>query len=52
MRCGSTTQVEAHHLLALADGGTNHPTNSIPLCRACHAVVKRTKRHARRADQR
>lgn len=36
-RCGSTSQLEIHHLKARHAGGTDSPENLITLCEACHA---------------
>lgn len=34
--CGSTRQVEAHHVRALAAGGSHDPSNGRALCWTCH----------------
>ena len=40
VRClerGRVVEAEhAHHIIPLAQGGTNDPDNLLPLCRACH----------------
>lgn len=40
VRClerGKVTAAEVtHHIVPLAEGGTNDPSNLMPLCRACH----------------
>jgi len=42
---------EAHHVVARADGGSNHPDNLVTLCLRCHKA--HTARQARdRADRR
>jgi hypothetical protein len=35
-QCGSTNQLEAHHILARHRGGTDDPANLITLCDNCH----------------
>jgi group II intron reverse transcriptase/maturase len=35
-QCGSTNQLEAHHILARHQGGTDDPLNLITLCDNCH----------------
>ena len=37
--CGSPEMVEYHHIVPLYVGGTNNPTNIIPLCASCHYLV-------------
>ncbi len=42
--CGrkvSFRKFHCHHVLEVSQGGTNHPTNLVTLCRACHE-----KKHA------
>lgn len=34
--CGSTKQLEVHHIIPLSKGGTNVKTNLITLCYSCH----------------
>lgn len=34
--CGSTENLTAHHILPVADGGTNRIDNLVTLCRLCH----------------
>ncbi len=37
--CGrkvSFRKFNCHHVLEVSQGGTNHPTNLVTLCRACH----------------
>ncbi len=37
--CGlkvSFRKFHCHHVLEVSQGGTNHPTNLVTLCRACH----------------
>jgi len=40
--CGAGGQVEAHHLIPLAEGGADTAENMITLCLSCHG-----KRHGR-----
>lgn len=37
--CGSNLDVEYHHIVPLALGGTNKITNIVPLCGICHSIV-------------
>ena len=36
VRCGSRRQLQVHHRVPLASGGSNDLTNLELLCRACH----------------
>jgi len=38
-RCGSTTDLQVHHLHAVADGGQHHETNLVTLCSDCHRAA-------------
>jgi predicted restriction endonuclease len=46
--CGSTDSVEAHHVVPLASGGSNHPANGIALCRKHHLAAGRKLSELRR----
>lgn len=47
--CGSTDRVEAHHIIGLAEGGTNDPqTNGQALCHTYHVAIEARRR---RRDQ-
>lgn len=37
--CGSEEGIEYHHIVPLALGGTNTPTNIVPLCHSCHMAA-------------
>ncbi len=37
--CGSTDCVEYHHIVPLANGGTNTIKNIVPLCHRCHQAT-------------
>lgn len=38
--CESTTDaLELHHIIPLSLGGTNNPTNMVPLCERCHGLI-------------
>jgi hypothetical protein len=43
--CGAKEDVEHHHLVMRIDGGSNHSSNLITLCCACHY-----KMHERKHD--
>lgn len=45
--CGATTALELDHIVPLAAGGTNHPTNLQALCHTCH--LAKTAHEAARA---
>ena len=36
-RCGSTNELEIHHMIPIGIGGTNDTGNLIILCHKCHA---------------
>jgi 5-methylcytosine-specific restriction endonuclease McrA len=42
-RCGSTVDLEAHHIVPLASGGTNELSNLLTLCHDCHRAQHRGK---------
>lgn len=35
--CGDTNDLTVDHIKPLAQGGTNHPSNLVVLCRACNS---------------
>ncbi len=37
-KCGAPA-TEVHHVIPLADGGTNDMGNLLPLCKGCHSRV-------------
>lgn len=37
--CGSTKKVEQHHIVPRWLGGSDAPTNIMPLCRKCHVEL-------------
>ena len=39
--CGSTDNIEYHHIVPLFLGGTNSISNIVPLCNRCHKVAHR-----------
>lgn len=39
--------IEMHHILAIFEGGSDHPSNGVSLCRECHY-----KRHQQLAEKR
>lgn len=43
VNCNSDDRVEYHHIVALADGGTNNITNIVPLCWECHQKAHGSK---------
>lgn len=50
--CGSSLDIEYHHVVPLALGGRNKLTNIIPLCHVCHQIAHGSKniRHICRAE--
>jgi predicted restriction endonuclease len=48
--CGSTPNVQAHHVRGLRVGGSNDPANGIPLCARCHAKVEAKVRERSASD--
>ena len=42
-RCGSTKNLEAHHIVALKSGGSNELSNLITLCHGCHRAQHKGK---------
>ena len=36
VNCGSTENIEMHHIVPLSEGGNNVESNIVMLCRACH----------------
>ena len=36
VRCGNTTALHLHHIVAVLDGGTNEHDNIMTLCARCH----------------
>lgn len=39
VNCGSTREIQYHHIVPLACGGTNKLSNIVPLCQACHKAA-------------
>ena len=44
--CGGKEELEVHHIVPLAEGGTNTPDNLITLCKRCHR--RRTREFMKR----
>jgi 5-methylcytosine-specific restriction endonuclease McrA len=42
--CGSTDQLEVHHIVAARDGGPTTPDNLVVLCRRHHLEAEAEKR--------
>lgn len=40
-RCGSAQDLEVHHVIPLAEAGTNHLSNLVLLCSDCHGASRR-----------
>ena len=36
--CGSTNNVQSHHIVPVSKGGSNHGFNLISLCTRCHDI--------------
>lgn len=52
-QCGSTTRLEADHIIPIADGGSpTNPANLQTLCRDCHRRKTRAEQDARRRRRR
>ena len=43
--CGRAGRLELHHVIEVADGGTDHPDNLKVLCKGCHMAA-----HGRKPD--
>lgn len=41
-KCGSTEDLDVHHIIDLSRGGTNDPTNLVIVCKACHDAIHNT----------
>lgn len=39
INCGDTKNIQYHHIVPLALGGTNKTSNIVPLCRNCHQAA-------------
>jgi 5-methylcytosine-specific restriction endonuclease McrA len=50
--CGAENSREVDHIVEVADGGTNLPSNLQILCADCHAVKTQQARRARQAQVR
>ena len=50
--CGTTTDVEVHHLIALRDGGTHDRANLVTCCQPHHAQVTVATNMPRHSDGR
>lgn len=47
--CLATDALEVHHIIEIAEGGTNAQDNRMTLCQACHALVHWLRRYRRTA---
>lgn len=43
VNCGSTYNIEYHHIVPLRLGGTNNLGNIVPLCKPCHSKAHQRK---------
>lgn len=43
MYCGTTKDVEYHHIVPISQGGDNRIQNIVPLCRVCHAKAHKKR---------
>lgn len=41
--CGNPENLEIHHIIPRAEGGTNDIANLLPLCHECHCAIHKTK---------
>ena len=48
--CGSTENIEYHHIVPLLLGGTNRFTNIVPICHQCHKAAHGSHHMSRYAD--
>lgn len=39
VNCGSTEDIEYHHIVPICVGGTNKMSNIVPVCRICHISI-------------
>lgn len=39
-RCGTTTDLQVHHIIGLKAGGTHDQSNLQVVCRTCHPIVE------------
>ena len=48
-KCGNKDpEWEAHHIIPMSEGGSNHVDNGMTLCKACHSVVTSDWRKSRK----
>ncbi len=40
LRCGAAEPLDIHHIVPSRIGGTDEPSNLIPLCKGCHKIVE------------
>lgn len=46
-KCGSPYRPNIHHQIPRMCGGSNHPSNLITLCHACHVAHHKAQQHYR-----
>ena len=49
--CGSTRQLEIHHVVKRSRGGSNEPMNLVCLCHLCHCAVHGERPRPRPLDE-
>lgn len=49
--CGSDNDLEVHHIVPVAQGGSNELSNLITLCLTCHNKAHRNNHHARETSE-
>ena len=50
VNCGSTKNIEYHHIVPLVAGGTNRYSNIVPLCGECHGKIHGLKSCHKRGE--
>lgn len=43
INCGSTDNIHWHHVVPLALGGNDIPSNIVPVCGRCHSIIHNNK---------
>jgi 5-methylcytosine-specific restriction endonuclease McrA len=43
--CGSTSDLQHHHLVMKSEGGSDHEPNRVTLCTSCHHAMHHRQMH-------